>query len=159
MGSIDSQVPPGTIIEHASNGTAPSGFLPCDGSSISTTTYVALFNALQYQWGGTGATFKVPDLRGRFTRMVDPTGANDPDHAARTPLGTGTTNQVGSVQGDQYASHTHDTQGNTGGFATGAAFVAFNLPGTSVEGSGVVIANGGNETRPKNAYVNKFIKY
>ncbi|OYV98220.1 MAG: hypothetical protein B7Z62_04340 [Deltaproteobacteria bacterium 37-65-8] len=59
---------PGQVIEYA--GTAiPSGYLACDGSAVSRTTYSGLFAALSTTWGvGDGSTtFNVPDLRGRTT--------------------------------------------------------------------------------------------
>ena len=59
-------VPAGTLLDYAGP-VAPSGYLLCDGSSYSTTTYSGLFNAISYTWGGTGSSFNVPDLRGRTT--------------------------------------------------------------------------------------------
>lgn len=47
--------------------TVPSGWLACDGSAVSRTTYAKLFNAIGTTWGdGDGSTtFNLPDLRGR----------------------------------------------------------------------------------------------
>ena len=47
--------------------TAPTGFLICDGSAISRTTYAALFNAIgtTYGAGDDSTTFNIPDLSGR----------------------------------------------------------------------------------------------
>lgn len=46
---------------------APAGWLLCDGTSYSTTgIYAALFGVIGYTYGGSGASFRVPDLRGRF---------------------------------------------------------------------------------------------
>ncbi|HZY09364.1 MAG TPA: phage tail protein, partial [Ilumatobacteraceae bacterium] len=59
-------VPIGTMV--AFGGTAaPSGWLFCDGSNVSRTTYADLFAAIGVTWGpGDGSTtFKLPDLRGR----------------------------------------------------------------------------------------------
>lgn len=61
-----STVPPGAISDFAGP-TIPSGWLNCDGTSYPTSTYPALFAAIGYQWGGSGANFSVPDLRGRTT--------------------------------------------------------------------------------------------
>lgn len=153
----------GSFAEIAYDQALPAGTLLCDGSAISRTTYAGLFAAIGIKWGsGDGTTtFNLPDLRGKFLRGRDHGAGHDPDAAGRAVNSTGgaTGDAVGSVQGDGFASHAHDTQGNTGGFATGAAFVAFNLPGTSVDGSGVVMAAGGNETRPKNAYANFVVAY
>jgi len=44
-----------------------SGWIECDGSAVSRTTFAALFSAISTTWGaGNGSTtFNVPDLRGR----------------------------------------------------------------------------------------------
>ena len=48
--------------------TAPDGYLMCDGSAVSRTTYAALFAAIGTTYGaGDGSTtFNLPDLQGRF---------------------------------------------------------------------------------------------
>jgi len=58
--------PVGTILAYG-GATIPSGWLDCDGSAISRSTYAALFTALGTTWGaGDGSTtFNLPDLRGR----------------------------------------------------------------------------------------------
>ena len=47
--------------------TEPSGFLVCDGSAISRTTYADLFTAIGTVYGaGDGeSTFNIPNLSGR----------------------------------------------------------------------------------------------
>jgi microcystin-dependent protein len=59
-------VPAGTISAFGGE-QAPSGWLLCDGTAVSRTTYAPLFAALATKWGaGDGsATFNLPDLRGR----------------------------------------------------------------------------------------------
>lgn len=58
-------LPPGAVIQHA--GALPSGFLECDGSAVSRSTYARLFTSLGTTWGsGDGSTtFNLPDFRGR----------------------------------------------------------------------------------------------
>lgn len=51
--------------------SAPEGFLLCDGSSYNTTDYADLFAEIGYSFGGSGSSFKVPDMRDAF-----PVGAN-----------------------------------------------------------------------------------
>lgn len=53
--------------------SVPSGYLECDGSAVSRTTYADLFNAIGTTFGnGDGATtFNIPDLRGQFVRGWD----------------------------------------------------------------------------------------
>lgn len=57
-------LPIGGLCPYGGN-TAPYGFLVCDGSSVSTTTYADLFAAIGYNFGGVGGSFQLPDLRDR----------------------------------------------------------------------------------------------
>ena len=57
---------PTGLITSFAGGTAPTGWLLCDASSVSTTTYAALFALIGYTYGGSGASFNLPDLRGRI---------------------------------------------------------------------------------------------
>jgi microcystin-dependent protein len=45
--------------------TLPSGYLWCDGTSYSTTTYPNLFAAIGYTFGGSGGSFNVPNMAGQ----------------------------------------------------------------------------------------------
>lgn len=77
-----------------SSGTAPNGYLLCDGSAVSRTTYASLFAVVGTTWGsGNGTTtFNLPDFRDRF------------------PVGAGTTYSANSQGGSKDAivvSHTH----------------------------------------------------
>jgi microcystin-dependent protein len=69
---VDTSMPPGALLAYASS-TTPSGWLLCDGSAVSRTTYADLFAAISTTWGtGDGSTtFNVPDLRGQFLRGYD----------------------------------------------------------------------------------------
>jgi microcystin-dependent protein len=57
----------GMIFPYA-GASAPTGFLLCDGSAVSRTTYADLFTLISTTYGaGDGSTtFNVPDLKGRF---------------------------------------------------------------------------------------------
>lgn len=59
--------PTGTIIAFAGN-TLPNGYLLCDGSKVSRTTYKKLFNVIGTTYGaGDGSTtFTLPNLIDRF---------------------------------------------------------------------------------------------
>jgi microcystin-dependent protein len=72
---LQASVPAGTIIDYAVAG-APTGYLACDGSAVSRTTYAILFTAIGTVWGpGDGSTtFNVPDLRRAATVGAGGTG-------------------------------------------------------------------------------------
>lgn len=170
-------VPTGMIAPYGAS-TAPTGWLICDGTAVSRTTYAALFNIIgtNYGYGDNSTTFNVPDLRGRFLRGWDHGAGNDPDASGRTAMNTGgqTGDNVGSVQTDQYASHTH-TQ-NAHNHTISPAGGTVNTASSTAQSSGAISVgtnpstlslasttatnnnSGGNETRPKNANVQYIIK-
>jgi microcystin-dependent protein len=84
--------PSGTIKLYA-GGTAPTGYLICDGTAVSRTTYADLFAVLSTTYGsGDGSTtFNVPDFRRRV-----PVGAG----------GTGTAT-LGNARGNTGGAETH----------------------------------------------------
>jgi microcystin-dependent protein len=97
--------------------TVPTGWLEENGAAISRSTYSALFAVLGTTFGvGDGSsTFNLPDARGEFIRGWAHGSANDPDRAARTNRGDGTTGDVvGSKQLDQMQGHKHDGRYNYG---------------------------------------------
>ena len=73
-------VPTGTILDFG-GGTAPDGYLECNGAAVSRATYATLFAAIGIVWGsGDGSTtFNVPDLRGRVTAGIDGSAGRMPD--------------------------------------------------------------------------------
>lgn len=95
----------------------PSGWLYCNGAAVSRSTYAALFAVLGVTHGqGDGSTtFNLPDYRGRFLRGVDGGTGRDADAAGRTAMGTGgnTGDNVGSVQGHAFQTHTHTQNAHT----------------------------------------------
>lgn len=72
-----SGVPSGTLTPYAGSST-PSGWLLCDGSAVSRTTYASLFTAISTTYGvGDGSsTFNLPDLRGRVPVGKDNMGGS-----------------------------------------------------------------------------------
>jgi len=76
LAALEAGLPAGTIVAYggpsAANADAgaaalPPGWLLCDGSAVSRTTYAPLFAAVGINFGGGDGinTFNVPDLRGR----------------------------------------------------------------------------------------------
>jgi microcystin-dependent protein len=79
-------IPVGTIYTYAGS-TAPTGYSFCDGSSQSTTgSFAALFGVIGYTYGGSGASFNLPDLR------------------RRVPIGKGASDTLGTNDSVAYAS-------------------------------------------------------
>lgn len=164
-------VPTGSVLPFAGS-SAPTGYLVCDGTQVSRTTYAALFAAIGTAHGnGNGTTtFHLPDYRGRFLRGKDGGAARDPDRATRTAMATGgaTGDNVGSIQADAFQGHWHQvymTNGTAGstqypdrfastGDANYASGTAGNLLPDSVNGA----PRAATETRPLNAVVNYIIK-
>lgn len=159
----------GTVI-HFANSTVPSGFLECNGATISRTVYADLFAAIGTTFGvGDGSTtFKIPDLRGEFIRGWDNGRGVD---AGRT---------IGSYQGDAYLNHSHTGSTDSQGAHTHIYSTPANSAGTSSNGIGqagsttattstsgahthTITVNasttGGNETRPRNIAMMYCIKY
>ncbi len=59
---------PGTII-HVAYGSAPNGYLKCDGATYLRTEYPDLFAVIGTIYGSTDSTnFKVPNFQGQFLR-------------------------------------------------------------------------------------------
>jgi hypothetical protein len=114
-------VPPGIIAAFA-GAAAPAGWLLCDGASVSTTTYAALFAVLQYTFGGAGSSFNVPDLRQRFPmgKAVAGTGValgsagGAIDHTHTVPRGGWTPS---SQVANDYVGYLQSTLGGTGTIA------------------------------------------
>lgn len=68
-------LPPGIGPLPYAGSSIPTGWLECDGSAVSRTTYAALFTAISTTWGtGDGSTtFNLPDMRGKVA-VGDGTG-------------------------------------------------------------------------------------
>jgi len=103
-------------------GTAPSGFLLCNGAAVSRSTYSALFAVIGTTYGsGDGSTtFNVPDLQDRTA--VGASVANSKSLAQT--IGANTVTPTGNIGGsvaattlttNQIPSHTHGVQGYSGG--------------------------------------------
>jgi microcystin-dependent protein len=105
----------GTIIPYGGS-SAPSGFLLCDGSAVSRTTYSTLFGVISTTFGsGDGSTtFNVPDLRGRVVAGKDNMGGSAASRLTGTTMSPDG-NTLGATGGEQthtlttgeLASHTH----------------------------------------------------
>ena len=168
-------VPVGTIIIWPGE-TPPAGFLECDGSVLSRTTYAALFAEIGTTFGkGAGAkantTFRLIDLRGEFIRGWDHGRGTDPDRAARTNRGDGTTgDNVGTKQGDAIRNITGSIyRANSASDYRGAFYKltgnAHTDPSSGVSGnfqtgfSAARVVPVGKDNRPRNVSMMFAIKY
>ena len=72
LGVTNFSMPSGALVAFAGS-AAPTGWLFCDGSAVSRTTYAALFTAIgtAYGVGDGSSTFNVPDMRGRVPAGFD----------------------------------------------------------------------------------------
>lgn len=77
--------PVGAIAIYA-GASAPTGWLLCDGSAVSRTTYADLFALIgtTYGVGNGSSTFNVPDLRGRFLLGKDNMGGTSANRVNAT---------------------------------------------------------------------------
>lgn len=130
--TAEAALPAGAIMQYGGS-SAPTGWLLCDGTAVSRTTYADLFTAISTAYGtGDGSTtFNLPDLQGRVAvgkgshTDVDALGDSDGSAlASRRPKHKHTVNET---------AHSHETtvdvvQGNAGNGTSG---------GTGFMGTGV----------------------
>ena len=117
-------VPVGTLIDYGGV-SAPTGFLVCNGSLISRTTYATLFSAIGTVWGaGNGSTtFNIPNLQGRFSIGSDNSRAvGDLGGTEDVTLTSGQipshSHSDGSLTTTTVSSHSHGDGSYTAGGAT-----------------------------------------
>jgi microcystin-dependent protein len=162
-------MPVGAITPYA-GASAPGGWLTCDGSAISRTTYAGLFGVLSTTWGvGDGSTtFNIPDLReaapvgiGTSASLITSTGSTISAHD---------TYILGEFKDDQLQGHWHDayrdaaggtnpslTGNNTNG-ASGPQIGSQQIKNPSNDGTNGAPRTGAT-TRGKRVGVNFIIKY
>lgn len=143
-------LPAGLIFGYG-GGTAPAGYVLCDGSTYDGTldTYLALWQAIGTTYGGTGqSSFIVPDLRGRtlvgLGTHASVNALNDNDGVAlanRSPSHNSTVTDPGH-------GHTVIYTSASGGALTRiernpAASAAANTQTTNTNTTGVTVGPGG----------------
>lgn len=130
----EATVPTGSITMFGAS-SAPTGWLLCDGSAVSRTTYAALFAVISDTYGvGNGTTtFNLPNLKGRV-----PVGLDSADSSFDVLGETGgakthtlTTSEMPSHTHTQNAhTHTQDAHNHTSAAHT-------HGPGSDIVGRGV----------------------
>ena len=123
-GIENAHVPSGVIMAWTTD-TAPTGWILCDGSAVSRTTYSDLFAVISttYGAGDTTTTFNVPDLRGRFILGQDDMGGSSANRVTDTDadtLGNADGTETKTLTTTELPAHTHtvdSTTVNNGGTA------------------------------------------
>lgn len=103
--AADAKTPAGLIAPYGGT-SAPTGYLACDGSAVSRTTYAALFTAIGTTWGvGDGSTtFNLPDLRGYSVTGTGGVASGITNRAVATKYGVETHTLVTG----EIPAHAHD---------------------------------------------------
>lgn len=150
--------------------SVPAGYLLCDGSSVTTAAFPLLFSVTQYNHGGSGANFNLPDYRNRMQRGHD--SMDGRVSAAGLDLGPrsvdkagGSAAGVGSFENFMLQGHWHEN------FAVGAngdnqGGQIFNPPSVATNARlKEMISDGANgapqvagETRDRNSTVLFFVR-
>jgi microcystin-dependent protein len=107
-------MPTGALLDYAGT-SAPTGWLGCDGSAVSRTTYANLFTAIGTTWGvGDGATtFNLPDFR---RRVAVGSGGSGTATLANSVGSTGGA-ETHTLTSGELASHTHTGPSHTHSFS------------------------------------------
>lgn len=136
--TLEAQLQPPGMVSYFAGTSAPAGWLVAGGTTVSRTTYAALFAVIGITYGaGDGSTtFRLPDLRGEFIRGVD--GGRGVD-VGRV---------LGSSQADDLKAHTHNAPTSTG--VAGAFEVAGGAFNVDYSPAVPTSSTGGSETRPRN---------
>ncbi len=136
--STAAALPAGSMTMYGGS-TLPSGWLECDGSAVSRTTYAALFTAVGTTWGaGDGSTtFNLPDLRSR-----SPVGAGQGSGLTNRVLGTTGGAETHVLATAEIPAHTHtqgaDYTGGSGFYNSGnlGIYLVANIATGSTGGGG-----------------------
>lgn len=137
-GTSGTVLPSGLLMMTAAPGGAPAGWLLCDGTAVSRTTYSSLFSIIgtTYGVGDNSTTFNLPDLRGRV-----PIGSGQGSGLTNRTLGGTGGSETHTLTVDEIPAHTHTYERNIGTASpTGSGGVTcrdlLDYPETSSTGGG-----------------------
>jgi microcystin-dependent protein len=104
-------LPVGVIMFYG-DAAVPAGWLECDGSAVSETTYADLFAVIGYTFGNPGGgNFNLPDLRGR---ALQGDGTGDASDATAHTIGDKDGTEGVTLSESQIPSHNHGFAGIDG---------------------------------------------
>lgn len=112
--------PVGSVVmwSGATGASLPSGWLLCDGSEYSTSTYSTLYGVIGTRYGSGSGTFKVPDFASRFPYGItsgSPTVPRSVSGTSASPSGFGHTHAfTNPTAGNNSADHSHTITSNAG---------------------------------------------
>lgn len=136
-------IPAGALLDYGGT-VAPSGYLACDGSAVSRSTYATLFTAIGTTWGaGNGSTtFNVPDFRRRTAVGSGGTGTATLGNSVGS-TGGAETHTLSIAEMPSHA-HTNNITGSTnyvtdsptgGGFGGGSGIQMGSMTNTGGSGA------------------------
>jgi len=138
---------------------APNGYLECNGSAISRTTYAALFSIIGTTFGiGDGSTtFNIPDLRGYFVRGWSNGSSVDSGRSFASTQTDALQNITGIIGG-----LTNSIAAASGAFAYGSTYGGNGQQAQAnvrLDFDASRVARTSTETRPTNLALMYCIKY
>lgn len=148
--STEAGNPPGAILQY-SGSSAPTGYLLCDGSAVSRTTYADLYSVIGtvYGSGDGSATFNLPSLVDKFVLGKGST------YSTLAATGGETTHTLTT---SEMPAHTHTVTKGTTTLAAGAmALSATSSAGTVTSAS--TGGGGAHNNMPPYIVLNYIIKY
>lgn len=170
---ISSSLNPAGVISPYGGSTAPTGWLECDGSAVSRSTYSALFTAIGTTWGaGNGSTtFNLPDFRGEFVRGWDHSRGVDTGRAIGSSQTDLVKDHTHPASASTQASHDHNIRATDPGFAAAGNYISCSSNNVDAHNIDTDNANshthtitvssntgGGAENRPRNVAAMYIIK-
>ena len=139
-------VPIGTVMPWAGSGTVPDGYLFCDGSAVSDSTYADLHAIIGNNYGATppSGNFILPNLNGRVPLGFDATSSSGPSIPTPTTTNYGKVGNIGGLRNvalstSQLPVHTHGS--NYTASSGNSAKHAHNVNGKTIwyDGGGNVV--------------------
>lgn len=133
---IQPPIPVGVMHQYG-GATAPTGYLLCDGTAVSRTTYASLYATISTTYGvGDGSTtFNLPDLRGRLP-MGAGTGTGLNASGTGAPTGSAQTARTRGAWGGEETHLLSGAESGTSAHSHTATSAAHNHSAIATAGGG-----------------------